>query len=105
MQAKRVGETYVLVDATVDPAPPVRGRVSRVGHVGSCDEAPGGVGLGPQFVAAAEEGPDVLRSARVAWVVLLFMYRCVFTNQCFFSLNANAVGHPYSFSLFVQLGR
>lgn len=67
---RQVG-TYVFVDAAIDPEPPVRGGVLRVGHVRGGVEAPGGAVLVSYLVPAAEKGPDVLRPGRVPRVVLL----------------------------------
>ena len=68
-----VQDTYVFVDATIDPEPSVRSRVLRIGHVRSRIEAPSGAIFVSYLVPAAKQGPDVLRSRRVSRVVLLLM--------------------------------
>lgn len=64
----------MLVNTPVDPAPPVRRRVSRIRHIRASVEAPCRARLAAYLVPAAEEGPDGLGPACVAGVVLLFRH-------------------------------
>ena len=66
------------MDTPINPPPPIGRRVPRVRHVGASIEAPARAGLGADLVAVAEERPDGLRPAVVAWVMLL---RCVFCQS------------------------
>jgi hypothetical protein len=56
--------TYMFVDATVNPAPSVRSRISRVRHIRASIEAPSRVLLGAYLIATAEQRPDDVRAAR-----------------------------------------
>jgi hypothetical protein len=66
--------TYVLVNASINPAPPVDRRVSRIRHIRAGVEAPCRACLTSYLAPAAEERPDGLGAACVAGVVLLFRY-------------------------------
>ena len=88
--------TYMLVDAAVDPVPAVGDGVAGIRHVCAGVEAPGRAGLGADHATAAEEGPDGLGTALVAWGVLLFFFVSVsFFPAVFFFLFLVLICHIF----------
>jgi hypothetical protein len=68
---ERKVRTYVLIDTSINPVPPINGRVPRVRHVRSGVEAPPRALLGTNDPPAAKEGPDDVWAALVSRGVLL----------------------------------
>lgn len=61
----------MFMDTPTNPLPPIRSRVLRVRHICASIKAPGAILLRGNLVAVAEERPDGVGAACVAWVVLL----------------------------------
>lgn len=74
LEALRSWDSFTLVpmfvDATTNPAPSIRGRVSCIRHVRAGVKTPSRILLITELAATAKNGPDGIGAAPVSWMVL-----------------------------------
>jgi hypothetical protein len=61
----------MFVNTAIEPAPPIRGRILCVRHIGASIEAPSSAFLSTYFSPVAEEGPYGIWTISISGMVLL----------------------------------